>query len=59
MVLMILSINSFEMNRLNPFPTLTAPYPLIFHSVLSNMDEVALVTKLGKTSLAKRNSKVY
>ena len=41
------------MNNVNPFPALTAPFPLIFLSNLSNTDEVALVANLGKTSLAK------
>ena len=41
------------MNNVNPFPALTAPFPLIFLSSLSNTDEVALVANLGKTSLAK------
>ena len=41
------------MNRLNPFPPFTAPYPLIFLSALSNMDEVAMVSNFWKTSLAK------
>ena len=49
------------MNKVNPFLTLTAPAllvaiapcPLTFLSNLSNTEELALVAKLGKTSLAK------
>ena len=40
------------MNKVNPFAALTTSFPLIFLSNLSNTDEVALVTNLGKTSLA-------
>ena len=38
---------------MNHFPALTAPRPLIFLSNVSNIDENALVTNLGKMSLAK------
>ena len=38
------------MNKVNPFLVLTASFPLIFLSNLSNTDEVALVGNLGKTS---------
>ena len=41
---------SFEMNKVNPFPALTAPRALIFLSKLSIIDEVA---NLGKTCLVK------
>ena len=41
------------MNRLNPFPALTALRPLIFLSALSSIDEVAIVANFWKTSLAK------
>ena len=41
------------MNKVNPFPALTAPRPLIFLSTSSNTEEVALVANLGKTSLVK------
>ena len=37
------------MKKVNPFPALTAPCPLIFLSKLSNICEVALVANLGKT----------
>lgn len=42
------------MIKVNPFPALATPLPLISFSNLYNTDEVALVTNLGKTSLAKR-----
>ena len=48
-ILIISSISSFEMNKVNLFPGLTAPAPLIFLSIFSNRDDVA---NLGKTSLA-------
>ena len=42
------------------FFAITAPSPLIFLSSLSNIDEVALVTNLGQTSLVlARNSPVW
>ena len=41
------------MNKFNPFPALTTPFPLIFLSSLSISDEVALVANLGKTYLVK------
>ena len=56
-VLVISSISSSEMYKVNPFPVLAAPCQLIFHSNLFNTDEVALVTNLGKTSLAKGTTK--
>ena len=46
-ILIILSISSFEMNKVNPF------LALAFISNLSNTYEVALVANLGKTYLAK------
>ena len=52
-ILIILSISSFEINKLNPFLYLTAPCPVILFSNLSNTEEVALVANLGKKSLAK------
>ena len=54
MILKISSTSSFEINKVNPFSALTAPFPLIFLSSLSNTEEVVLVANLGKTSLAKR-----
>ena len=41
------------MNKKNPFPALTAAFPLIFLSNISKMDEVALAANLGKSSLTK------
>lgn len=45
------------MIKVNPFPALATPLPLISFSNLYNTDEVALVTNLGKTSLSKRATK--
>ena len=42
MILIISFISPFEINKVNPFPALTAPFPLIF---LSNVF-VAFETKL-------------
>ena len=39
----VISISSFEMNKVNPFPTFTTPCPLVFLSNTCNTDEVALV----------------
>ena len=50
---MISFITSFETNKVNPFPALTAPYPLIFLSTLFIAFEVKLLTNPGKLSLAK------
>ena len=47
--LIISFICSFEMNKVNSFPALTVPRPLIFLSNLSGANEIALVTNLGKT----------
>ena len=44
------------MNKVNPFPALTTPFPL-FISSLSNTDEGALVANLGKTFFAKGTKK--
>ena len=46
------------MNKVSPFPTLAAPCPLIylFFSNLSNTDEVALSTNIGKTFLSKETA---
>ena len=57
LILIILFKSSFEINKVNPFPALTVPSPLIFLSNLSNTKEFALVANLGKTFLAKKNSK--
>ena len=52
-ILTILFIFSFEINKVSPFPTLTAPSPLIFLSNLFILFEANLVTNPGKLSLAK------
>ena len=36
------------MNKVNPFPALTSPFPIIFLSNLPKIDEVTLVANLGK-----------
>ena len=45
---------SFEINKVNPFPTLTTPFPLIFLSNLFTALEVNLLTNPCILSLAKR-----
>ena len=52
-ILIISFISSFEMNKINSFSALTTPFRYIFLSNLSNTDEVALVSNLGKISLAQ------
>ena len=49
------------MNKVNPLPALTAPFPLIFLSNLFIAFEVILLTNRGKSSSAKRleNSLVH
>ena len=42
------------MNKVNPFPTLTAPFPLVFFSNLFIAFEVILLVNPGKLSLVKR-----
>ena len=44
---------SVEINKVNPFPALTAPFPLIFLSNLFIAFKGKLHTNLGKLSLAK------
>ena len=53
MILIISFILSFKINKVNPFPALTAPFPLIFISNLFIAFEVKLFTNPGKLSLAK------
>ena len=53
MILIISFISSFEINKVNPFRALTAPFPLIFHSSLFIAFEVKLLTNPIKLSLAK------
>ena len=52
-ILMISFISSFEINKVNPFPTLAAPFPLIFLSNLFIALKVKLLTNPGKLSLAR------
>ena len=52
-ILMISFISSFEINKANAFPVLTAPFPLIFLSNLFIALEVKLLSNPGKLSLAK------
>ena len=52
MVLIISFISSFKINKVNPFPALTAPFPLIFLSNLFIAFEVELLTNPGKLPLA-------
>ena len=51
-ILIILIIYSFEVNKVNLFPALTTPFPLIFLSNLFIAFEVKLLTYPGKLSLA-------
>ena len=53
MILIISFISPFEINKVNPFSTLTAPFPLIFLSNLLIPFEVKLLANLDKLSLAK------
>ena len=46
-------MSSFEINKANPFPALTAPFRLIFLSNLFIPFEVKLLTNPGRLSLAK------
>ena len=46
-------ISSFEINKVNPFPALTAPFSLIFLSKLFIALEIKLLTNPGELSLAK------
>ena len=53
MISMISPISSFEINQVNAFSALTAPFPLIFLSNLFIAFEVKLVINPVKSSLAK------
>ena len=53
MILIISFISSFKINKLNPFPVLTAPFSLIYLSNLFILFEVKLLSNPGKLSLAK------
>ena len=47
-------ISSFKIDKVNRFPALTAPFPLIFLSKLLIAFEAKLFTNPGKLSLAIR-----
>ena len=53
MILIMSLISSFEINKLNLFSALTAPFSLIFLSKLFIALEVKLLTNPSKLSLAK------
>ena len=53
MILMISFISSFKINKVNPFPTLRLPFPLIFLSNVFIAVEAKLLTYPGKSSLTK------
>ena len=53
MILLISFISSIEINKINRFPVLTAPFPLIFLSNLFIASEAKLLINPGKLSLAK------
>ena len=50
-------ISSFKINKVNPFRTLTAPFPLNFLSNLCTAFRVRLLATSGKLSLAKERAK--
>ena len=52
-ILIISFIFSFKINKVNPFPTLTTPFPFIFLSNIFIAFEVKLLTNPGKLYLAK------
>ena len=56
-ILIISFIFLFEINKVNLFPALTAPFPLVFLSNLSIAFKTKLLTNPGKVSLAKGISK--
>ena len=53
MILIISFISSLEINKVNLFPALTAPFSLTFLSNLFITFEVKLITNPGSLSLAK------
>ena len=53
MILIISFISSFKINKVNPLPAPTAPFPLIFLSNLFIAFEVILLTNPAKLSLPK------
>ena len=46
-------MSSFEINEVNPFPALAAPFPFIFLSNFFIVFEVKLLTNPGKLCLAR------
>ena len=56
MILIVSFISLFEINKVNPFPSLTGPFPLLFLSNLFVAFEVKLLTNPGKLSLAKETA---
>ena len=53
MVLIIPFLSSLEINKVNLFPVLTAPFPLFFSNFFITF-EAKLLTNPGKLSVAKR-----
>ena len=53
MILIISFISLFEINKVNPFPAPSAPFPLIFLLNLFIAFKAKLLTKPDKLSLAK------
>ena len=53
MISIISFISSFEINIVNPFPALAAPFPFIFISNSFIAFEVKLITNPGKLFLSK------
>ena len=53
MILIISFISSFEINKVDRFPALTAPFPLVFHSNLFIEFEVKLRSNPDKLPLTK------
>ena len=56
MILLISSMSFFELNKINLFPALTAPFPLIFLLNLFIVFEVKLLINAGKFYLAREKS---
>ena len=57
MILLKWFIASIEINKINRFPVLTGPFPLIFLSNLFIASEAKLLINPGKLSLAKGMTK--
>ena len=53
MILIISFISSFETKKVDRFPALTAPFPLVFHSALFLAFEVKLLNNPDKLTLTK------